>query len=59
MYVTDDGNALRFASGKGITAIDTWDLLGLAERTGRVVTEERLAYEAHLKAKGRKRARRR
>lgn len=58
VYVTDDSGAFRFASGKGITTIDTWDLLGLSERTQRITTEQRVAYEALMQAEGRSPARR-
>lgn len=55
VFVTDDASALGLAAQQGMKVADTWDLLNLAERVGKISAEEHLQYVATLKAGGRRR----
>ncbi|WP_432946778.1 hypothetical protein ACQPXM_09125 [Kribbella sp. CA-253562] len=59
IFVTDDASALGLAASRGIRVADTWDLLNLAERVGKIDAEQHAQYVAKLAANDRYRPRRR
>jgi predicted nucleic acid-binding protein len=59
IFVSDDTDALVHAAARRIKVADTWDLLELAERVGKIAADEHVQYVAALRAGHRHRARRR
>jgi predicted nucleic acid-binding protein len=58
IFVSDDTDALIHAAAQGIKVADTWDLLGLAQRVGKLTPQEHAQCVDLLAAEGRRRARR-